>query len=197
MTSRSDDVEHRLQDLFVSISSEVMSFEPNMRIRQSPRIPLAWRFSVAAVAAATMVGLAALLSSGPAAIDIATDASSVVPAPGFDTAVSRLCVELDRSRNGVEPLFRTTDAYLVVVEERRLALAVLAESLLETTPPEDAPNLTFAVIADLRRPHELLGAVERAASAGQLDRAAEMWSLVDPAIDAVLRDLGNHGAKSC
>ncbi len=197
MTSGSDGVEHRLQDLFDSISSEVMSFEPDMGIRQSPRISRAWRLTAAAAAAATTVGLAALLFSKPVAIDIATDASSVVPAPGFDTAVSRLCVEFNQSRNGVEPLFRTTDAYLVVVEERRLALGVLLESLLETTPPEDAPNLVFAVIADLRRPRELLDAVEEAASAGHLDRAAEMWALVDPATDAVLRDLGNHGAKSC
>ncbi len=197
MTKRSDDVERRLEDLFASISPEPMSFEPDLRVRPSPRIPPAWRVTVAAAAAVTMFGLVAILSSGPAAIDIAADSPSVAPVRGFDAAVSMLCVELDRSRNGVEPLFRTTDAYRVVVEERRLALAVLLESLLALTPPAESPDLPFAVAADLRRPNELLDDVERAAVAGDLDRAAETWTLVDPAIDAVVRDLGDHGAESC
>ncbi len=198
MTGQSDDVELRLHDLFDAISSEVVAFEPDVRVRRSPGSSQVWRVTVGAAAVVMMMcGLAALLVSGPSTIDVTADSSFAAPTPGFDETVSMLCTDLSRSRNGVAPLFRTTDAYLVVVEDRRQSLGLFIESLLDTTPPDDASDLTFTVIADLRRPRELLDDVEQAADNGLLDQAAEIWVLVDPAIDDALRRLGNHGAESC
>ncbi len=197
MTGQSDDVELRLHDLFDAISSELVAFEPDLRVRRSPRTLQAWRVTVGVAAAAMMFGLGALTVSGPSTIEVTADSSFAAPMPGIDGAVSMLCTELSRSRNGVAPLFRTTDAYLVVVEDRRQSLGMFIESLLDTTPPDDASDLTFTVIADLRRPRELLDDVEQAASNGRLDQAAELWVLVDPAIDKALRRLRNHGAQAC
>jgi hypothetical protein len=115
----------------------------------------------------------------------------------FVAVADETCRELDRARNGVAPRFRTTEAYLVVVESRRSAIDEAVTRLLATAPPVDDVLLPVRVADELRSVTSRLEQLERAAVDGRLDDAAAQWSGVDPAIDRAVEEIAERGATAC
>lgn len=191
-----DSTEDRLFDLFHAVDRQIdagplPSFAPPSRRWQH----LAMAASIVAIVAGAWMTLAA----GADAPTANVSARPTIEADDsvFVAAAEETCRELERARNGVAPRFRTTEAYLVVVQARRSTIDDAVTRLQGLPPPSDDVSLSVRVVDELRSIGAQLSEIERAAVEGRFDDAEALWSGVDPAIDRAVDELATRGATAC
>lgn len=191
-------VEDELRDLFAAIDDQIGPLAGprpvDLRRRRRPVV-----LAVAAVLVVLLgVGALVLDRSRDAALDVDTAGGPLlVEGESFDRLAGSICERLGSARAGVAPRFATAEAYLLSAHGQRAAIERAIGELDSISSAAMERGLVEVTVAGLQDSLALLDRIVAAARAGNLDRAAVLWSSIDDRVARAFEVLVDRGVERC